>query len=155
MPHPEYRLLLATEDHREDVIRMSREFHQESPYKDFEYDEDKVNETISGFLDDDGSNKILVLAEVSGRIVGMIAALSYELYFNTDKVSCELMWWVDHEARKKYPTLGPKLLEAYEFWAKKVGCKTAQVVSIEDKILERFYRKRGYTKAEKTFWKEL
>lgn len=144
-------LHLATHDDLPDLLEMTKQFHKASPYSEQEYNEDQVIRLIKSFLDGDKAERLIIMY----GSVGMLAAMTTPMLFNSEKISTDVMWWVDPESRGK---AGPALFDAYEFWARKVGCRYIQAALLEteqsDRI-EKLYKRRGYKRLERAYLKEV
>lgn len=140
----------------EDIESMLHKFISMTPYENITVDHDKVRAMISDFLGDNGTTKIIVLAVENDKTIGMIVGATSEPLFSTEKMACEMAWWVDPDHRNS--RVGFKLIEAYEYWANKVGCKFVQLCSMEDdygKRLDKFYTRRGFKLYESAYLKEV
>lgn len=144
-------LHLATHQDLPVLLEMTKKFHQHSPYSDQEYDEPQVTNLINTFLTGDRNERLIIMY----GSVGMLAAMTTPMLFNSAKISTDVMWWVDPPSRGK---AGPELLRAYEYWAKLVGCRYIQTALLEteqsDRI-EKLYTRRGYKRLERAYLKEV
>jgi hypothetical protein len=84
--------------------------------------------------------------------VGILAATAEPMLFNKTKIACELIWWIEPEFRRS--RAAEKMRQAYEFWAKKVGCTSCSVVDHED-TLDKYYTRKGYERRETAYLKVL
>lgn len=133
---------------------MSRAFHSESPYSDIPFSEHRVREIFDQYLSSDKTGIMVLLLLEGESPCGVIVSISSRLPFSEASVASELIWWVDHEHRRRRGSL--ELFSAYEFWARKIGCTHASAVSTEGTVqLDRFYERSRYKKAETTYVKEL
>jgi len=147
--------IAGTEDYiavQDMVIR----FFEESPYKDLPLDESKISSVVLDFLSNP-SEKIVILALEDNEPVGMISGMASEHLFSREKTAFETVWWVYPEKRGLRSSL--KLFEAFEYWAKKVGCKyvqfgAAQGTPYSDKV-DQLYKRRGYQKTESNYLKVI
>ena len=87
---------------------------------------------------------------VDGKAVGVLAAIAEQNIFNRDYVAAELMWWVDPAHRKG--KAAEKLRQAYEYWAKHIGCKTCALVDLLGN-LDNYYKRKGYERREASYLK--
>lgn len=110
-------------------------------------EEDKIKELITTFLVAPNNKKVILLAEG-----GMLAASADPMIIGSVMVATEFVWWVEPEMRKN--GLGQALVDAYEYWAKKVGCKIVTMSALDD-LVEKFYARNGYVPYERTHFKEL
>lgn len=117
-----------------------------------EADQDILENYVLTLLSDPTSNVIISLLyndEVVGYIVGCI---NYTPFFNQEKLAVEHGWYVLPEHRK----YSMKLLEAFETWAKLMGCKKASATHYgEDERLQKVYKRKKYKPLEVVYIKEL
>lgn len=150
------QLKIATVEDMPAILRMSRSFHEASPYKHLGYDESYAYRRAEECLRDQ-SRYVIILSLSGDDPVGILAAASYPLMFNGCLGTTELMFWVDEEHRSGKH--GKELKRAYEYWAKNViGAQIACMGALEDERLStmsRVYRRQGYQPAEHQFFKEL
>ena len=140
-------LRLATKDDLELLVEMGRKFISSTGYAAYA-DETRMKELAEDFLTADPSQKIVLLYEDKGMLGGVVTPF----LFGTVKIATEVVWWVDPDHRKS--EIGMKLLEAFEFWAKKVGCGLISMVGLDDN-LDKFYVRNGYRLSERAYVKEL
>lgn len=84
--------------------------------------------------------------------VGFLAGLATPSLFGDIRQATEMAWWVEPSERGK--EAGGELLKAFEFWAKKVGCKLVTMISLNDKV-GKYYEKNGYKLYERAYVKEV
>lgn len=139
-------LRIATFEDYNKILEFAERFLSISRYKDH-FDLDVLNNLISFFLNSSKEERIIILAEE-----GMIAGQTSSFIFGTKKVATELGWWVEPEYRKS--GIGKELLQAFEAWAKKVGCSLIVMISLDDE-LGKFYEANGYSLSERSYIKEI
>lgn len=150
----EYDLRLAEASDWQDVLRMSKDFHSESPYSDIEFSEKRVREIFDQYLSSDKTEIMVLLLTQGEEVCGTIVSVCSKFPFSEEKAASELIWWVDHEHRSRRGSLS--LFRAYEFWCQKVGARYSSAVSTEGTVqLDKFYERSGYKKAETTYIKRL
>ena len=133
---------------------MSRDFHKESPYHEIPFSETRVREIFDQYLSSDKTGLMVLLLLADSTPCGLIVSISSKLPFSEASVASELIWWVDHEHRRRRGSL--ELFHAYEYWAKKVGSIYTSAVSTEGTVqLDKFYERSGYKKAETTYIKNI
>lgn len=138
-------LRLATENDLELVLKHSRAFMAASAYADI-YGEEELTALLLKLIRDD--DKVLILHGDDG----LIAGISIPWTFGPRKLAMELGWWVVPDKRKS--NIGKELLDAFEYWAKKINCSLISMVSIDD-TLGKYYEKRGYVLCERAYIKEI
>lgn len=154
MQSRDYEMRLAREEDWESVLRMSKDFHSESPYSDIPFSEERVRQIFLQYLNSNKTELMVLLLLHLGTPCGLIVSISSKLPFSEASVASELIWWVDHEHRRRRGSL--ELFSAYEYWCKKVGAIYSSAVSTEGTVqLDKFYERSGYKKAETTYIKKV
>jgi GNAT superfamily N-acetyltransferase len=148
-------LKIATMDDFLSVMDMTLKFIDESPYKGMARDETKLTGIISDFIN--SKEKVVVLAVDDGQPVGIITGCVSEHMFSREKTAFELIWWIEPDKRGAKASL--KLFEAFEYWARKMGCTyvqfgAAQETPYSDKV-RKLYLRKGYTQTESNFLKAI
>jgi GNAT superfamily N-acetyltransferase len=82
----------------------------------------------------------------------MLLAVASKSLFSPHKTATEIGWYVSPDERGK--EAGKQLLEAFEYWAQKVGCKYITMISLDDRV-GKFYEKKGYSLLERAYMKVL
>jgi len=117
------------------------------------YDPISFQSTALQLIDSD----ILLVGEDDGKVVGMIGALVYPLYFNQSHITGqEMFWWVDEDKRKS--KVGRDLLRVLEQRAKDMGANSFAMISLDSmnpKLMDRVYKMKGYFPAEHTYYKRI
>lgn len=148
-------LRLAELRDREDFLRMSRSFYEETPfYPSISYSEEKVEKLLHLAVETNGSQCVVILLVANEVPCGMLIGLASEVPFSNDKVASELAWWVDPPWRGRREAL--QLVDAYEAWAVKVGCSSVAMSLLPTLTdLSKLYERRGYKKTEISYLKGL
>lgn len=147
-------LRLATENDVEAVIEMAKRFHDASPYSALEFSPTTSYELFKAYLEGDKTRLVIILSEQDGKPQGMIIGMAAKPLFSDDLMATEIAWWMNPEYRKTRDSL--LLIQAYEDWTKRIGCKMTQVAMLDEVTnLEKFYTKRGFKRAEQSFIKEV
>lgn len=113
-------LRLAERRDFDEVNRMMREFHAQSPYSCLEYDENKVWQNFKFYLKNK-KEMIIILSEQDEKPRGFIVGALSCPPFSSSIVASELAWWMDEDYRKTKDSL--LLFDAYQDWTKRVGAK--------------------------------
>ena len=138
---------IATVEDIPELLEMSMKFIDLTPHTKYasEMAVDRLLETLVT----SGVDKAVVFIH-EGK--GMIAGAVTQYLFGPYTMAVEIGWWIDPEHRKS--GAGAELLEAFEYWAKQLGCAMVCMISIDDTLGE-YYEKRGYSLRERTYTKDL
>lgn len=133
------------------LIEMGREFFEHSGSGAFTtFDEPSLSATLIGLVSG-VSGGCLMVAEVSGQVVGMAACVVFPFYANmATLIGQEIFLWVNPARRG---TVGEALLDELEAAAMRKGAKVfinANLAGERDKAFARYYRRRGCVPAEQT-----
>ncbi|WP_367354180.1 GNAT family N-acetyltransferase [Agrobacterium pusense] len=97
------------------------------------------------------SDKACVL--VAGKPAqGVLMAAALDHPFGAGRIAMETIWYVTPQARGRGAI---KMLDAYEEWAKSVGCVSAWMASLAANDVSSLYERRGYSAVETHFMKPL
>lgn len=133
---------------------MAESFHGVSPYSGLEFSSETSYGLFKTYLEGDRTRLIIILSEQDRRPRGMVIGMASNPLFSDDLTSTEIAWWMDPEYRRSRDSL--LMIEAYEDWSRRVGCKICQVAMLDEVTnLEKFYLKRGFKRAEQSFIKVL
>lgn len=97
------------------------------------------------------SGKVL-LWEVDGIAVGLLAFIVYDHYFSGEKTAIEMIWFVLPEHRTGAAAL--RLLWAAQDLAKEMGAKKMQFTAPTETVGQ-LYKRFGYKQIEVCYQKEL
>ena len=104
----------------------------------------------------EGDGALFVAVE-DGFVCGMVGVAFYQSHLNqSHRMGQELFFWVDEDYRG-----GPhakNLLDSAELWASENDCDKLALMSVADlrgDAVGLLYSRRGYKKAEITFYKEM
>lgn len=133
------------------LIEMGRAFFGHSNSGSFTtFDETSFTTTLIGLTSGVAGGSLLV-AEVSGQVVGMAACVVFPFYANhATLIGQEIFLWVNPEHRGD---VGEALLDELEAGALRKGAKVfinANLAGERDKAFARYYRRRGCVPAEQT-----
>lgn len=137
---------VATEEDFDLVFEMAKRFISETPFAALA-DEGKIKKIIHKLLSDN-TKGIVLLCEDKGAIAGMVEQFPY----GKETIATELAWWVYPESRGN--EIGQLLMQGFEYWAKKVGCSTVIMSSLDD-VVSKFYESQGYVLTERAYMKRL
>ncbi len=83
---------------------------------------------------------------------GVLMAVAFDHPFGAGRIAKETVWFVTPEARGRGAI---KMLDAYEVWARSVGCVSVGMASLTTNDVSRLYERRGYSAVETHFMKPL
>lgn len=138
---------IATIEDLDLVVSLAMKFAQASPYATYATEED-MRQLAKQIIEGPKENGIVLLYEDFGMIAGVARKFIYGYPYG----ATELAWWVDED--KRGTKAGVELLEAFEHWAKKVGCLYITMTSLDDQI-GNYYEKKGYKLCERAYMKQI
>lgn len=119
---------IATSLDVKDIVEMSKQFYPETPY----WTSHKIpfcDDTVTDLVERLVRKGIFAVAEVEGRLVGMLGTHIVPFLFNADELVCiEAIWWVHPEHRKG--GIGVNLIKKVDQLRKLRGCKTFQMMRV-------------------------
>jgi GNAT superfamily N-acetyltransferase len=149
-------LRLARETDLGIVSRLSKEFFTQTQYgRSIEILDENIESVARPFLQPINKDSVCIIWDQNPNF-GIIGGLMNTIPFIQRKVAVECMWYVDPELRGS--KAGEELLEAFEHWAYLSGADMIQMMCLPDgtgKLLDRYYKRRGYRLTELTYTKEL
>lgn len=141
-------LIIAGKSDVECLTKMAKDFANSSVYAPLT-DENKMETFIMDFIVGDKAEKIIF----NHSNVGMLAAMVIPFLFGNVKFAAEIAWWVDPVHRRS--NIGRELIDAFEFWAKRLGCHACVLATLTDHDVGKFYEKLGYINHERSYYKEI
>jgi hypothetical protein len=114
-------LKLATEQDGLAVAVLFAELYNYSVYKGIvDYRPEDVSSVVAKLAKDPNNGVTIMLLE-EGKLIGAIICSTMQQVFNkSEKTAVELGFWITEKHRN--PSSMKKLLQAYRYWAKRVGC---------------------------------
>jgi len=133
---------------RDVLMHMGIRFIRESAYKNqVGENPEQIQKVIGELLDGKGT---ILVAEVSGKVEGMIALVPFPHPLSGEFICGELVWWVNPEYRGGRLALA--LLKAAVTWSKGKGAKRLQMISpAKGSNAEKIYRRLGFDELETTY----
>lgn len=107
----------------------------------------RVEELADQFLQAPKEEKIVLTYGEDAILVGMVFP-THLGYLATD-----VLWYVVPE--KRGTGIAGELLDAFEFWAAKVGCSLISMTTLNPSSGKSFFEKRGYIAQELAYTKQL
>jgi len=105
------------------VSKLGRLMHEESSYASLEFSESRLFEIFDLYIRD--PNRLIVLAELDGQILGLYAGYVSKYYFSEELVANDIAWFVVKE--KRGSSIGLKLLTIFERWALSKGVSEIRI----------------------------
>lgn len=125
-------------------VRLAKDMHHESWFSHYDFDINKARQLWDRKVAQP-DNYCLFVAEEDGAVIGVFAGIAFEHFFGNDKVASDLILYVDPDRRGG--TAAPRLIKAYEQWARDVGCKDIQIgvsTGVQVERTARLFEKLGF-----------
>jgi hypothetical protein len=140
----------ATLEDLKSLEELSYSFWKTSDYRGQTYDTIVVCDTLVKTIEQNNNESILLVSEEKNQIKGYLMAVSVNPLFSKEKTAYEIAYFCDTGCKNWY-----KLLEAYVFWAKKIGCQTAHLGSTNPRLTKILNKRLGFEPIETTLQKNL
>lgn len=140
---------LATEEDLEDLETLSYDFWKTSSFTGQQYNAERVITTLSGVINQDDNESILLVSQEED-IKGYLLGTSTLSLFSGDKAAYEVAYFTYPRCADWY-----RLIQAYLYWAKKVGCRVAHFGSINPRLTKILTKRLDFVSIETTLQKEL
>jgi GNAT superfamily N-acetyltransferase len=144
----------ATKNDLKQYVKLAETFHAASPMHGvIDFDPKGYAEFYTLALQNESMG--IWLAEIENKVVGIVGAIAYPLYFNPNAlVVQELWWWLDPAFRGE----GNKMFKQIELWAKERNASALFMIALEDDRaakMEKVYQRAGFKPIERTFMKKV
>lgn len=137
----------ATAKDRDRVVALLRESHEAAGFT-FPFQAAYADQLFQQHLKSDKAS-VLVVGQPAQ---GVLMAVAFEHPFGAGRIAKETVWFVSPEARGRGSI---KMLDAYEAWARSVGCVSVGMASLATNDVSSLYERRGYSAVETHFMKPL
>lgn len=149
---------LATLDDVEDMCKLSHELYLSARMdQDLTWNMDKLRGQVTAFITGDPRKYCTLISfdKSTGKTVGGLLGTWIQPYFTDDKQAIEVMMYLRPEYRKGRQ--GIDLMDAYEHWAKLVGCKSVSYGYLDQapERVRKLYERRGFNYGEVTYWRHI
>ena len=104
---------IPTAEDLPEILRLAREMHSETSFRDLSFDEAKASKEILFCLMD--PQNFVCVAEKDGHLVGLIGVYLSSPFFSNDRVVYDHIWFVSKEVRGSM--VGPRLRRIVSQWA--------------------------------------
>lgn len=137
------------------IVEMSKKFYAHTSY----YQISKIDlneEDVSALARHLISSGIMNIAELDGKVIGMIGVILIPFMFNADHVHAgEVVWWVEPEVQAV--GVGKALLASVEAPAKAAGVTHIQMVDLvtSGSHVAKLYESFGYQLTERSYTKVI
>lgn len=130
-------LKLGTRADLDDVLNLCYDMYLNSVYSSvLEFKPSIAKESYLESLTVPMNESTTILLMKEGRVIGFISCTVAKFYFSAEKVATEAGFWIYKDDRTKEGL--KKLLTAYYYWAKEVGCKAALIGKIDKNNVESY-----------------
>jgi hypothetical protein len=118
----QYSISIATIDDSDTLLSLSKSLFYSTPYGTHgEFNHKKVRDIIQGVITGDQDENIIICLWKENELIGAIGACIFNPLWNDEKMAAELFFF----SKNKNGAL--HLINAYEDWARSVGCSSLQV----------------------------
>jgi len=151
--HPSLRH--ARLDDVPELIELAKKLSAGSPMEALAVDYEKSRAAIEKAIISDQRDWLALVSHVDDKPVGVLVAYCFEPIFSSTKLAVEVFWYLDPEYRSG--RRGIEMMQAYEYWARLVGCKVVQygwLVSSPEGM-KKLYERTGAELAEHVYYKPL
>lgn len=137
------------------IISEAKKQFLDAPYFAFGVDDRKVRQLFEKLIVEGQEHSIILISHDGGKPVGALAAYAFEPMFSHNKIAIECLWFLLDDYRKG--SRGRDMANAYEYWAKLVGCSHVQygLLSSSPQRMASLYEKIGAAETERIFMKAL
>jgi len=125
------------------MIRLGRQLHAESRFRQYPYDEQRL--AVMGRRSLSTSNPVGIMAERDGELIGMAVVTIGEHFFSATRTATVMLIYVAHNARGGVAAV--KLLRAMRHWSTQAGADEMHVnvtSDIEARKTDRMLRRMGF-----------
>lgn len=136
-------------------IELGKAMHLESRYRDYEFNQAKIENLISATFTQQDMCSMFV-AEEDGVIIGLLIGICAEYWFGTDKQTADLAIYVIPE--KRGSSAVGRLIRIYEKWAVGIGVKEVGVstsTGVQPERTGRLFERLGYAPTAYTYSKRI
>ncbi|MEJ8308817.1 GNAT family N-acetyltransferase [Agrobacterium larrymoorei] len=131
------------------VVELLRQSHAAARWK-FPFDPMRAHSLFCAH--EQSAHTAAIVMEYRGSPAGILMAHAFDHPFGAGMCSFETVWFIAEEARGRGAL---KMLDAYEDWARDIGCVYACMASLAINDVSRIYTRCGYAPVETHFMKAL
>ncbi len=137
----------ATAKDRDRVVALLRESHEAAGFT-FPFQAAYADQLFQQHM----RSPMACVLVTGERAHGVLMAAAFDHPFGAGRIAKETVWFVSPEARGRDSI---KMLDAYEAWARSVGCVSVGMASLATNDVSSLYERRGYSAVETHFMKPL
>lgn len=104
-------------------VRLGKIMHEESSYGHLKFNSDKVTNLAASLINT--PNNLCLVADLSGEIIGMLAASITDHWFSDELMASDYVFYVRPDARGTSAAV--RLLCGYKDWAERQAIKTVTI----------------------------
>ena len=140
-------LYIARVQDIDSILHLANEQYLTTPYSKgkAKFDHRKVRKVISDIISGDQQENIILCLAEGETLIGALGAATFEPLWNNDLMAAEFFFFCRSLSGV------PILVDAYEEWARSIGCKAITLGL--DKEKRRLFK--GFVAAEQMYIKEL
>lgn len=137
----------ATAEDRDRVVMLLRESHEAAGFT-FPFQAAYADLLFQQHM----ASPMACVLIAGSQAQGLLMACAFEHPFGAGCIAKETVWFITPEARGRGAV---KMLDAYEAWARSVGCVSVGMASLATNDVSSLYERRGYRAVETHFMKSL
>lgn len=136
---------IATSDDRWQIIRLLEQSHTAAGYT-FPFEAARADRLFSSHMEN--RDACVLVLDIDGVAQGVLMATAFDHPFGAGLWAKETVWYVAYAHRGKGSF---QMLDAYEEWAKDLGCAVVSMATLVNNDISKIYERRGYAAAETHF----
>ncbi|WCK15393.1 GNAT family N-acetyltransferase [Agrobacterium tumefaciens] len=137
----------ATAEDRDRVVALLRDSHEAAGFT-FPFQAAYADQLFQQHM----RSPMACVLVTGERAQGVLMAAASDHPFGVGSIAKETVWYVAPEARGRGAI---KMLDAYETWARSVGCVSVGMASLATNDVSSIYERRGYSAVETHYMKLL
>jgi GNAT superfamily N-acetyltransferase len=137
----------ATAKDRDRVVALLRESHEAAGFT-FPFQAAYADQLFQQHM----RSPMACVLVTGARAQGVLMACAFDHPFGAGRIAKETVWFVSPEARGRGAI---RMLDAYEAWARSVGCVSVGMAALASNDVSSLYERRGYSAVETHFMKSL
>lgn len=137
------------------LLEFAEALFDEAPLAPVRIDLSKVRAQLERLIASNQKEGLVLVSHDNGTPVGALVGIAHSPLFTSDLIASEVLWYLKPEFRKG--RRGIDMMQAFEYWAKLIGCVTAQYgqMTTSPANLDSLYKWNNARLAEKIYFKDL